>query len=127
MDLHDTINRYYDAVNAGDWEGWLALFDENILMDEQLAGRVEGIARLRELVGGLNTAYSRFQNQPRFIVLVDRVRACVVSHISAVSASGVPIEAEVANVFCIEGGRITYMANFHDRAPFAPILPPQQG
>lgn len=127
MGVSEVINRYYDAVNAGDWERWLELFDEDIVLDEQLAGHVEGIARLRELISGLGRVYSRFQNQPRFLILVDGVRACVVSHISAVSTSGVPIEAEVANVFCIEDGRITYLANFHDPRPFAPILQAAQG
>jgi ketosteroid isomerase-like protein len=50
--------------------------------------------------------------------MVDGTQAAVVSHLSAVSTTGRTIEAEVMNYFRIEGGRITYMANFHDTAPF---------
>lgn len=124
MTVRDVIDRYYECVNAGDWEGWLELFDERFVMDEQLGGHLEGLHVLRGAVAGLKQAYSHFQNTPRYFV-VDGSQACVVSHLSAVSASGVPIEAEVANYFCIQEGRITYLANFHDTLPFAPILHPQ--
>jgi len=124
MTVRDVIDRYYECVNAGDWEGWLELFDERLVMDEQLAGHLEGLNMLRGAVAGIKSIYSRFQNTPRYIV-INGTQACVVSHISAVSASGEPIEVEAANYFYIEEGRITYMANFHDSRPFAPILDPR--
>jgi ketosteroid isomerase-like protein len=51
----------------------------------------------------------------------------VVSHISAVTSSGGRIEADVANYFQVAGGRITYMANFHDTVPFRAALSPAPG
>ncbi|WP_163999279.1 nuclear transport factor 2 family protein [Pyxidicoccus caerfyrddinensis] len=125
MSVRQVIDRYYECVNAGDWEGWLALFDERFVMDEQLAGHLEGMVVLRGAVAGLKRIYSRFQNVPHYVV-IDGEQACVVSHISAASARGEPIEADVANYFCIQNGRITYLANFHDTAPFAPILTPSR-
>lgn len=121
MDTRTIVNAYYETVNAGDWDAWLALFDDNIVVDEQLAGHVEGISVLAGAVDGLKKGYSRFQNQPKHIV-VQGSEACVISHISAANASGVPIEANVANYFRIEGGHISYMANFHDSVPFGPFL-----
>lgn len=123
MQVREVIDRYYECVNAGDWEGWLKLFDERLVMDEQLAGHIDGMEALRGVVAGIGKVYSRFQNVPRYFV-VDGAQAGVVSHISAASASGVPIEADVANYFCVQEGRITYMANFHDTQPFAPIFQP---
>jgi ketosteroid isomerase-like protein len=121
MDTREVIETYYDSVNSGHWDTWLSLFDENIVMDEQLVGHIEGIGALRGAIDGLKKGYSRFENRHRHIV-VDGDQVAVVSHISAATAAGAPIEAEVANYFQIQNGRITYMAIFLDTVPFAPFL-----
>ena|SRR5438552_2005087 len=120
-DTRAVVNRYYEAVNAGDWDTWLALFDKNVVVDEQLAGHIEGTGILGGAIGALKKGYSRFQNIPSH-VLIDGDEACVISHISAANATGVPIEANVANYFRLENGKIKYMANFHDTVPFAPFV-----
>jgi ketosteroid isomerase-like protein len=86
-------------------------------MDEQLAGRVEGQNALRQMMKGFPTIYVSFQNVPRQIV-IEGEQAAVVSHISATTPRGGSIEVDAANYFRIVEGRITYMANFHDTAPF---------
>jgi ketosteroid isomerase-like protein len=121
MNTQDIINKYYESANAGDWNTWVSLFADNMVMDEQLAGHLEGIETLRGAIGGLETGYSRFQNQPQHTV-INGNEACVVSHISAANASGVAIEANVANYFRIENSKIIYMANFHDTRPFDPFV-----
>jgi len=121
MDTRQIIDRYYQTVNAGDWESWLTLFQENVVIDEQLAGHVEGIGILRGAIGGMKKGYSKFQNVPKHVV-VNGDEACVVSHISAANAKGEPIEANVANYFRIKDGKIAYMANFHDSRPFDPFV-----
>ena len=120
------IDRYYETANAGDWDAWCDLFTDGMVMDEQLAGHIEGLATLRPMMAGMGAAYARFQNVPRHI-LVDGDEAAVVSHISAANAAGVPIEAEVMNYFRLEDGKIAYMANFHDSTPFRPFLDQQLG
>ncbi len=120
MDTRQIIEKYYAAVNAGDWDTWLTLFQEDVVIDEQLAGHVEGAAILRGAVGAMKKGYSKFQNVPKHIV-VEGNNACVVSHISAANAAGEPIEAEVANYFELKDGKIAYMANFHDSVPFKPF------
>lgn len=115
------IDTYYALVNRGDWDTWLTLFDDKLVVDEQLAGHVEGIDIWRAGVSAIKKGYSRFNNYPKHIV-IDGNEACVVSHISAANASGVPIEADVANYFRLENGKIKYMANFHDTVPFAPFV-----
>jgi ketosteroid isomerase-like protein len=121
MDTRQIIDRYYQTVNAGDWESWLTLFQDNVVIDEQLAGHVEGIGILQGAVGMMKKGYSKFQNVPKHIV-VNGDEACVVSHISAANAKGEPIEANVANYFRIKDGKIAYMANFHDSRPFDPFV-----
>lgn len=121
MTTREIIDTYYESVNAGDWDTWLTLFADDIVMDEQLAGHVEGIGILRGAISGLKRGYSKFQNVPRHYV-IDGNQACVVSRIEAANASGVPIAANVANYFEIKDGKIAYMANFHDSVPFGPFV-----
>ncbi|MEJ7651974.1 MAG: nuclear transport factor 2 family protein [Chloroflexia bacterium] len=121
MDTREVIDTYYSSVNAGDWDTWLTLFRDDVKIDEQLAGHVEGVEILRGAIGGMKQGYSKFENHPKHVV-VDGDRAAVVSHISAANAAGEPIEAEVANYFEVRDGKIAYMANFHDSVPFGPFL-----
>lgn len=117
MDNRAVLDRYYEYANAGDWDRWCDLFAENMAMDEQLAGRVEGRERLRSMMAGFGDMYAQFSNTPIHIV-VDGDHAAVVSQIKAVSASGKPVEAGVVDYFQFRDGEITYMANFHDTVPF---------
>ncbi|MGW5200580.1 nuclear transport factor 2 family protein [Streptomyces spiralis] len=121
MDTKDIVTRYYELANAGDWDSWCDLFAEDQTMDEQLAGHVEGRETLREMMKGFPEMYAGFANRPVHVV-VDGEQAAVVSHISAITAGGDRIEAEVCNYFRVRDGRIVYMANFHDSVPFAPVL-----
>jgi hypothetical protein len=41
-DPRDVLIAYYRSVNAGDWQTWLSLFQEDVVIDEQLAGHVQG-------------------------------------------------------------------------------------
>jgi ketosteroid isomerase-like protein len=121
VDPRDVILAYYRSVNAGDWQTWLSLFRENVVIDEQLAGHVEGRDSLRGGIDVMEKSYSKFQNVPKHIVCQGE-EAAVHSHISAANAAGEPIEAEVANYFKLRDGKIAYMANFHDTRPFDPFV-----
>jgi ketosteroid isomerase-like protein len=120
MSTRDVIDTYYAAVNSGDWATWLTLFKDDVVIDEQLAGHVEGIGILQGAIDVMKRGYSKFQNVPTHVV-VDGNEATVVSHISAANAAGESIEADVANYFRLEDGKIAYMANFHDSVPFQPF------
>ena len=37
MNTREVVERYYETVNAGDRERWLRVFDEHLVVDEQLA------------------------------------------------------------------------------------------
>lgn len=121
MSNREILEAYYKYANAGDWDKWCDLFTDDMIMDEQLAGHIEGLATLRPMMGGMKVAYSKFQNIPKHI-LIDGDQGAVVSHISAANAAGVPIEADVMNYFKFRDGKISYMANFHDSKPFEPFL-----
>jgi ketosteroid isomerase-like protein len=117
------IERYYEYANAGNWTAWCDLFADDMVMDEQLAGRIVGLATLRPMMAGMGNAYVVFQNVPVAIV-VEGDQGAVVSHISARAAKypDEPIEADVMNYFRFEDGKIVYMRNVHDSKPFEPFL-----
>ena len=53
MSTTEVILKYYANVNAGNWDAWVELFDENLVMDEQLSGHVEGRGPLADVAHGL--------------------------------------------------------------------------
>lgn len=123
MDNHDIIRKYYEYANAGKWDAWCDLFADDMVMDEQLAGRIEGLATLRPMMAGMGQAYAKFENRLKEMV-VEGDKGAVVSHISACAAKypDEPIEADVMNYFTFKDGKISYMRNVHDSKPFAPFI-----
>ncbi|WP_343234516.1 MULTISPECIES: nuclear transport factor 2 family protein [unclassified Streptomyces] len=117
MDARQILQKYYEYANAGDWDAWCDLFSEDQVMDEQLAGHIEGLETLRSMMKGMGTMYRVFRNEPVHF-LVDGEKAAAVSHLTAVTPAGENIEAEVMNFFRIVDGKIAYMANHHDTVPF---------
>lgn len=120
METRDVLTRYYELANQGDWDAWTDLFAPDQVMDEQLAGHVEGRETLREMMRGFPGMYATFQNDPREMI-VDGDRAAVISHISAETHNGETIEADVVNYFRVQNGEIVYMSNYHDTVPFQPL------
>ena len=123
MDNYEIIRNYYKFANSGEWDAWCDLFTDDMVMDEQLAGRIVGLATLRPMMAGMGQAYAKFQNVPNEM-LVDGDKGAVVSHVSALAARypDQPIEAEVMNFFRFRDGKIAYMRNVHDSKPFEPFL-----
>jgi ketosteroid isomerase-like protein len=121
VDTKDVIASYYRYANAGDWSPWCDLFAEDTVIDEQLAGHIEGRATLRDMMAGFPGMYARFTNTPRYVV-VQGDEATVISHISAIAPNGTGVEADVANYFRLRDGEIAYMTNVHDTMPFRPVL-----
>lgn len=117
METREVIARYYEFANKGDWSAWVDLFSPDQVMDEQLAGHVEGQHTLRQMMAEFPKMYSVFQNIPRHIV-IEGNEAAVFSHISAETPGGDSVEADVANYFHVTSGRINYMSNVHDTLPF---------
>ncbi|HZR52760.1 MAG TPA: nuclear transport factor 2 family protein [Streptosporangiaceae bacterium] len=126
MDTTEILIRYYQLTNMADWDNWCDLFTADAVMDEQLAGRIEGRAKLQDMMAGLGDRYQSFQNAPRHFI-VNGKEAAAVSHITAVTRTGKHIEADVMNYFRIADGYIAYMANFHDTVPFQVLNGEQTG
>lgn len=121
MDTREIVTKYFEYVNAGKWDDYLTLFDDNIVMDEQLGGHIEGIEAVRQEIEGLRNS-PKFQNHPQEMV-IEGDRAMVIWHIETLGPKGEPIEADGVNYYRIKDGKIVYFANYH--APFKPTLEPQ--
>ena len=123
MENHETVKKYYEYANAGKWDAWCDLFTDDMVMDEQLAGHIVGLAALRPMMAGMGQAYAKFQNELKDY-LVEGDQGSSLSHISALAAKypGEPIEANVMNYFRFRDGKISYMRNVHDTRPFDPFV-----
>ena len=123
MDNHTIIRKYFEYANAGKWEDWCNLFADDMIMDEQLAGHIEGLANLRPMMSGMGKAYAHFQNNLREAV-VEGDQGMILSHISARAAKypDEPIECDVMNYYRFKDGKIIYMQNVHDSKPFEPFI-----
>lgn len=119
MQTKDVVTRYFERANAADWDGWCDLFSDDTVLDEQLAGHIEGQQTLREMMKAFPDMYPSFVNVPSLII-ADGEQAASFSHISAVTAAGDEVELEVAIHFRVSDGRIAYMANYHDTAGLRP-------
>jgi ketosteroid isomerase-like protein len=122
MDTRGVVERYYQYAGPLDRTRWLALFDADVVMDEQLVGRVVGIEALTKMIGALDAAFPEFRAVPRHVV-IDGDQACVIEDVSTFTADGAAIGVRAASYFRVAGGKITYFANVHDTAPFP--RPPQ--
>jgi ketosteroid isomerase-like protein len=120
MDTREVITKYFKYVNAGEWDKYLDLYADNVIMDEQLMGHMEGKQAVAEGIENLKNA-PKFENHLLDMV-VEGDRAMARWHISTVPAPGINIEVDGVNYFEIKGGKIVHFANYHDTAPFAPLF-----
>ena len=123
MENHETIRKYYEYANAGKWKEWCDLFTDDMVMDEQLAGNIVGLATLRPMMDGMGQAYAKFQNVLKSMV-VEGNEGAVVSHISAAAAKypNEPIEADVMNFFRFRDGKIALKNSYRKNRPPVPAV-----
>ena len=117
MTTRELVETYFAAINNQDWETWIALFAESIVIDEALSGHMEGLEAVRQSAVGIQQGFQRFTNSIDELVVEDD-RAMVVCTIDATTGAGVPLRSTGANFYRVADGKIVYMSSFHDREPF---------
>ncbi|NJP05402.1 MAG: nuclear transport factor 2 family protein [Chloroflexaceae bacterium] len=116
MDTRTVVEHYFQCINSGRWDDYLRLFDDNIVMDEQVLGRVEGIEAMSKAIEPLR-ANPNFRNYPQTFV-VEGIRAMVRWHIISTDSHNKTLDLKGVNYYEVVGGKIVYFANFHDTLPF---------
>lgn len=116
MTTKEVITRYFECVNTGQWDQYVELFDENIIMEEQLLGHIEGKAAVAKSVEGLKSNKA-FRNFPLEIV-VEGDKAVALWNIKSPKPDGSQLNVKGANFYRIKNGKIVYFANFHDTSVF---------
>jgi ketosteroid isomerase-like protein len=117
MNTRELVHAYFDLINGQNWDAWIALFAENIVIDEALSGHMEGLDAVRQSAAGIQQGFQRFTNTIDELV-VEGDRAMVVCTIDATTGAGVGLRSTGANFYRIADGKIVYMSSFHDKEPF---------
>jgi hypothetical protein len=69
MEIRKIIDTYYELANKGKWNEWCDLFSSDVIINEQLAGAIEGLSTLKSMMQGMDKGYSHFANIPKHIIL----------------------------------------------------------
>lgn len=116
MSTREIVDEYFACVNSGRWDDYIELFADDIIMDEQILGHIEGKESLAKGIEGLRNNPD-FRNFPKEIV-VDSDKAMAIWNIISPNPDGSTLNLKGVNYFKIKDNKIAYFANFHDTAPF---------
>jgi ketosteroid isomerase-like protein len=111
----------FDAFNRGDYESWIAVFDEDVefhdLAETPDTGILRGHAGIRGWLASLQQAWGEgFQFEPRSITEADRVFVVDTRAIGVGVESGISIEMTVHIVFRFGDRKVVWGKTFMDRA-----------
>ena len=122
-DAHTLIQRYYDAFNAGDWEGMLDCLAEDVAHDINEGGRETGRAAFRDFLARMQRCYGEQLRDIAVMVSADGRRAAaeyVVHGQYLAGDEGLPPARGQRYVlpggafFDIRDGRIARVSNYYN-------------
>jgi ketosteroid isomerase-like protein len=113
----EIVETYFNSINTRDWDTWLALFTDDVVVDEALSGHTEGIEAMRQSAAGIQQGFKQFENRLDEIV-VEADQAMVVCTITATTVMDTSLVSTGANFYRMRDGKIAYMSSYHDREPF---------
>ncbi|MGE5787880.1 MAG: MBL fold metallo-hydrolase, partial [Myxococcales bacterium] len=123
--VEDVIRCYFACVNEARWNDYFALFAEDVILDDQMAGHTEGIANVRGVIPLFQSlaALPNFRSELlQVFVDVDEEHAVALWHMRLNAPDGTPVEARGSNLFWVHEGKIRYLRTIHDTAPFQPLF-----
>jgi ketosteroid isomerase-like protein len=121
MNTKQVIENYYEYLNngfaQGDLSKWVGIFAEDFVMDEQLAGRQEGVQPMAILADKMLEGYKKWIMHLHK-VLVEGDQAFVLWEVEATTSNGVDINTKGANYYRVKNDKVVYLSNYHDSVPF---------
>ena len=121
MNTREVINKYYENLNDGHAKGnldaWVGLFADDFVMDEQLAGRIEGVEPMKVLAEKMLAGYSKWIMH-LLTVVVEGDEAFVLWRVEATTSNGVEISTKGSNYYRVKNNKVVYLTNYHDSVPF---------
>jgi len=117
--VEDVIRTHFACINEARWDDYLALFAEDVRVDEQMAGRNDGLAHVWG-AGGMLQSLELLQ------VLVDERHAVALWHMRLMATGGMPVDVRGASLFWVHQGKIRYLRTIHDTLPFHSLFPERQ-
>ena len=132
MTTEETIEQYFGCVDRGAWDECAALFNDDVVVDDQLAGRFTGTDALRRGMDAIRSGARVFQVQPQH-TFVTGDAGCVIWRVEAESKQGEKLtypdhpDRPVigASHFQLRNGKISYMRTIHDSVPFVRLMKAQ--
>ena len=117
----ETIRAGFDAFNRGDFESWIAVYDEDVefldLAETPDTGVFRGHAGARAWLAKLQEAWGEgFQFEPMNVTEGDEVVVVDTRARGTGTGSGVPIEMTVYTVMRYRDQKVVWTRAFIDRA-----------
>lgn len=119
--ISETLRAGFDAFNRGDYESWIAAYDENVefhdLGETPDTGIFHGHAGIRAWLAKLQEAWGEgFRFEPRSITRGDEVVVVESRAIGLGVESGIPLEMTVYIILRFRNGKIVWTKSYVDRA-----------
>lgn len=121
--MQDIIKQYYARFNAADYEGMLALLDENVLHEPSQGEPRPGKAKFREFLAHMENCYKEQVIDPVIMASSDGTRAAAEFMLQGTylktddglpAARGQRYTLRVGAFFELKDGRITRVSNHYN-------------
>ena len=121
--MNDLIARYYQCFNAADYDGMLALLDDDVLHEPSQGEPRQGKAQFRAFLRHMETCYKEQVIEPVIMGNADGSRAAAEFQLHGSylqtdgdlpQARGQQYQLRVGAFFELRGGRITRVSNHYN-------------
>lgn len=115
MTTRETVERYFSALRGND--DWQALFADDVVFTT-FGTPARTVSGREAFVTGTKGFYSMIRSLELRDLLVDGDRACALTRYQLAPPNGPAFWSDVAEIFRVDGDRITRFDIYFDSAPY---------